>query len=81
MSLISVEVKSMRWTGHVFRMDDTRTCVAVMMRRPEGRKKVWRPKKHGERQIRWTSWNHAKQETESSTLPPYGPRGPKKKVR
>ena len=66
---ISEEVKARRWKwiGHVLRMDDNKHCMTAMTWKPEGRRRVGRPKTTWRRTVEkerndfgWQSWNEAK---------------------
>jgi hypothetical protein len=67
---ISEEVKARRWkwVGHILRMDDNSHCMTALSWKPEGRRKVGRPRTTWRRtiekerkQLGWRTWNEAKQ--------------------
>ena len=67
---ISTEVKRRRWRwiGHVMRMNTNKHCVTAMTWKPEGRRKVGRPRTTWRRTVDkerkvmgWSSWAEARQ--------------------
>ena len=71
----------------MLRMEDNSDCIIVLTWKPEGRKKVGRPRTTWRRTVEkernelgWKSWNEAKRLPEKegagkSSLQPYGPQG------
>ena len=62
-----VQSRRWNWIGHVLRMEDYRHCMAAMTWKPEGRRRVGRPKTTWRRTVEiernslgWRSWNEAK---------------------
>jgi hypothetical protein len=42
----------MRWAGHVARMGENRGAYRILVRRPEGRRPLWRPRRRWEDNIK-----------------------------
>jgi len=62
-----VKIKRWRWIGHVLRMDDNHNCRTALTWKPEGKRRVGRPRTtwrrtvEGERkELGWSSWNVAR---------------------
>ena len=62
-----VKIRRWKWIGHVLRMEDNSDCVTALTWKPEGRRKVGRPRTTRRRTVEkernelgWKSWNEAK---------------------
>ena len=40
-----IKSRGMRWAGHVARIGDRRGAYRVLVRKPEGKKPLWRPRR------------------------------------
>ena len=62
-----VKIRRWKWIGHVYRMKDDSHCITAMTWKPEGRRKVGRPRTTWRRTVEkerkelgWRTWNEAK---------------------
>ena len=62
-----VKIRRWKWIGHVLRMEDNSDCITALTWKPEGRRKVGRPRTTRRRTVEkernelgWKSWNEAK---------------------
>jgi hypothetical protein len=68
-----IKSRRMRWTGHVARMGENRTAYRVLVRKPEGKKPLGRPRRGREdnikmdlREIRWDGMDSCEHGNEPS---------------
>ena len=62
-----VKIRRWKWIGHVLRMENNSDCITALTWKPEGRRKVGRPRTTWRRTVEkernvlgWKSWNEAK---------------------
>ena len=62
-----VKIRRWKWIGHVLRMENNSDCITALTWKPEGRRKVGRPRTTLRRTVEkernvlgWKSWNEAK---------------------
>ena len=47
-----IKSKRLRWTGHVTRMEESRSALKILTGKPTGKRPLWRPKHRWEDNIR-----------------------------